>query len=883
MPQPQPQFVLKTTPPRLPRAAVMRPALAARWDDLHERATVLVSAPRGFGKTTLLSQWRRAWLERGAFVAWVTLDAQDTSARLAEALMTALAGATGRGSFETLVAEHVASQPGRETEALTALLAEIASLATPTVIFLDDAERLPESTVQESLSYLLRNMPPNLRLIIGIRGPTSLATADLVARGELTTIGVDDLRLSLDDSVEILTRRFGERLTLDDCAAVHEMTEGWPIGLQLAAAAIERSPYPSAAIADLSAQRGDMERFFLESMLSKLPDELSDFAVRCSILEAMTPELCAAVVQSPAASAHLEQLMRETPLLTVGEGQGWIRLHTLARDFLLGRFAQLPAAETRGLHGRAADWYAARGLLREAARHALEGGDEARALSLAATSLRQMAREGRLNEARDWIRRLPADALASDLSLRLTVAWVKALGDGAADVHGIVEAIRADAPADRQALFEAGLVAATAGVFCDRPGAVRDGLDEWLPLPAGAIPLHDLSHANCLAMYDMYRGATQAARDRLEGAARRIAGEPSMQLPQAFADVIFGLSHLWEGKPIRADAVLQPALERAERESGRRGVMAAMFAGTLAAAAFERDQTARARALLANRIDVIDRVGLPDAVLLAYRTLSHLAISNGDERRALDALDALRALGEARDMPRMVMLSLTEQVRIHSTRARPETSAALLAQIEAMSGAFEQRDLSPFRPYYEMKTSIATAYVALSAYDDVGAGHALQRAGELARQISRGRESIVVLGLQALLMHRARHHDAHARLQEARDLASLHGLERLVRDLHPQIADLMSEKSPTAPAAAAARAPRAAPKPLTAVAGGLLTAKETEVLQLLANGLANKLIARTMDISEETVKWHLKNLFSKLNAGSRKHAVDRARLLGLVG
>lgn len=876
---PDPRYILKTTPPRLARAAVVRQALARRWEDAQDCTAVLVSAPRGFGKTTLLSQWRRAWLERGAFVAWVTLDAQDSPPRFAEALVLALHAASGRGNQHALTAELGAVDPAPETEVLTALLGEIAALATPTVIVLDDADRLPTATLDQSLSYLLLNAPPNLRLVIGSRAGLPLPTTELRARGELALIDAEDLRLSLADTTEVLQRKFGDRISLDDCVRLHEMTEGWPIGLQMAASTIERAPQLGAAIAELSARQGDIERYFLESMLSQLPPHLAGFLVRCSILESMTPALCAALVDDPAASAHLEQLMRETPIVLAGEGQGWLRLHTLARDFLQGRFEELPVAERHRLHGRAAAWYAASGHLREAARHALEGGDEAAALAYAAQSLRETARQGRLAEAREWMHRLPASAFDRDVDLRMSAAWIEALGDSALDAFPMVDPIIADSRVGPHVRFEAALIGCAAALFCDRPGLIIDYVAPWNELPATATPLHVVAHANPIANFDLFRGATDQVRRRLEAIPRNDDSEGSMRLAAGYADVLIGLGHLWEGFPVRADGYLQPVLERAEREVGRRSAMAAMFAGVLAGAVLERDQPARARALLADRLDIIDRVATPDAILVAYRTLADLALLDNQEQRAFDVLGALRELGARRHIPRMTVVSLAEQARIHAIKGRRETAAALLAQLGAVVAEFERPELRPLQPYARMKEAIAGAYVAMAAHDDARAEAALHKAAGLAATISRGREIIMVKALQAVVMERQGQSGARAKLLEARELASLHGLERLIRDLHPAAAALLGEPAPSAPAAPAAAA---AERAVVAVSGGLLTAKETEVLRLLASGLSNKLIARTMDISDETVKWHLKNLFSKLSAGSRRHAVDRARLLGLV-
>ncbi|HQR19262.1 MAG TPA: LuxR C-terminal-related transcriptional regulator [Burkholderiaceae bacterium] len=878
---PQPQFVLKATPPRLPRTAVLRRALAHRWDDLQDRTAILVTAPRGFGKTTLLVQWRRAWLERGAFVAWLTLDSEDTPGRFAEALLAALHGATGRTGIDALSTEPGTDEAARAKDLLTTLLAEIAALATPTVVVLDDADRLPAATLGEAVSYLIFNAPPNLRFIIGTRGPLPLEAPELVAKGELAQVGVDELRLTLDDTVAILQSKFGDRISLDDCARLHEMTEGWPIGLQMAAATVERARELGPAIAALSARRGDIERYFLESMLSQLPPELADFLVRCSILDSMSPELCAALTGDAGASLKLEHLMRDTPIVIVGEGQGWMRLHMLARDFLRGQFEQLPAAQRRELHARAADWYAQHHLLPEAAHHALESGDEALAYEYAATSLREIGQQGKLAEAREWVERLPASAFERDVRLRLSAAWMYALSERAGEVFAQVDPVAADTGIEPLARLEAGLVGAAAAVYCDQPGRVAPYLAHWTEMPPGATAVHFFALANPMATVDLFHGEAQKARARYEGQRLDDDRSGSMLLVRAYVEVTIALTHMWEARPARAEALLQPGLERAEREAGRRSVIASMLAGVLSGAVFERDQPARARALLANRVDVIDRVGTPDAILIAYRTLADLALADGDERRALDALGALRELGERRSIPRMAVLSLAEQVRIHAVGSRPETAAALLAQLEAVVQQFKRPELAPLQRYAQLKEAIARAYAAIAGFDDARAGQSLRRAAELASALKRGREVLMIRGLQAVLMHRQRDPGARARLQEVRDLAAIDGLERLVHDLHPLTAQILGEQtSRDTPK----RAPReaVAERSAVAVSGGLLTAKETEILRLLTNGLSNKLIARSMDISDETVKWHLKNLFSKLNAGTRRHAVDRARLLGLV-
>jgi LuxR family maltose regulon positive regulatory protein len=884
-----PQFVLKTTPPRAHRGALPRVRLGRLWEEIHDRTVVAVVAPRGFGKTTLLVQWRRLWLEQGALVAWVALDAQDEPNRFVGALLHAMRIASGRTAFDTVALQY-ADQPDSELDSLTGLLSEIAALATPTVLMLDDAERLPETTVRESLAYLLYNAPPNLHVVIGSRTSLALPTWELAAHGNLATVKTADLRFELDESIAVLEKRFGGRLSIDDCVRLHEATEGWPIGLQLAAASIEREQDLAGAVASLSARHGDIERYFIESLLSRLDTPVADFLTRIAILDQIEPELCEATTQCPSAAAFIDQLMSDTPILIVAEMRNWIRLHPLARDFLLGRFEQLPLEERRAIHLRAAQWFAKRLQFHDAARHALAAGDEALALDCAQRSLWDLVKQGKLGEAREWLERVPKETIARDVELQLASGWIMALGDRPAQALEVASEIARCPGVTQQVQFEAALIGACAAYFEDRPGIAAAMLSRW-PKPPSSLkdPVHAVAYANCEAMIALYAGDTDQVR-RLEAHLPPRLENKSVLMGLALGRVIVGLSHLWDGNAFKAEAAMHASLVDAERDAGRRSILACMFAPVLAAALLERNQPSAAQALLANRIDVIERTDFPDVMLLAYRTLARIAMSLGDERHALDVLENLMALGESRKMPRLVAASVAEQIRIHAMRARTETVARLIGTLDGLAAHFTRDAFLPFMPLYELTTAIAHAYAAIAVFDFGLAEDRLKSADTLAARLHRGRDALTIKVLRAVVARQRGSDQALPLLAEALGLAAIGGNDRLLADTHPLAVQMGLELHPeskatgTRPPATPGgeRTGPVAARPAVIPLAGMLTPKEAEVLGLLDGGMSNKLIARTMGISDETVKWHLKNLFSKLSAGTRKHAVDRARLLGLL-
>ena len=377
------EFVLKATPPRLPRAAIERAHLRDAWRTRHDRVVFMATAPAGFGKTTLLLQWRRWWLDSGANVAWLTAGQADHPARFALALGHALLV----GGVLDEVPEEGAAGTTDAYAGLTRLLAAIAARGTPVGLVIDEAERLPEDSVRGALQYLLLNAPANLHVAIGTRIALPLLLSELAAKGQCGAVGTQDLHLRLEESIAILEACLGDRISLDDRAHLHDATEGWPLGLQLAISAIEQEPDVEHAVRTLSARHGALHEYFVTSLFSRLSPDVANCLVRASILDYFDTELFQTVTGSRQPRATLEQLARETPLMTAGEHTQWMRLHPLARDFLLSRFEALPIREQSGLHTRASRWYAERERFHEAATHALAAGDEALSQTYAARSL----------------------------------------------------------------------------------------------------------------------------------------------------------------------------------------------------------------------------------------------------------------------------------------------------------------------------------------------------------------------------------------------------------------------------------------------------------------------------------------------------------------
>ncbi|WP_395702299.1 LuxR C-terminal-related transcriptional regulator [Aquabacterium sp.] len=884
-------LLLKVTPPRVPRGLLARERLQAGQPQLRGAAALLVQAPAGYGKTSLLAQWRREQLAQGDVVAWLSAQPQDTPARLVQALTLALRLAAGRPGF----GQALLQAPADGLEGITGWLAELAQSALNVLLIVDEAERLPAAG-REALAYLLRNAPANLRVAVAARTDAQLEIDDLVAYGHCLRLGAAQLRFQLDETLALVRQRFGAQFDADGAARLHELTEGWPLGLQLALSLMASGADAHAGLDHLAAQQGSLRAAegelrapLVNLLLANLDPADARFLARIALLDHLHPALCEAVTAEADAPQRLARLARDTPVFAAAELGDWLRLHALAHEVLRERFAALPADERALLHARAADWLAAQGQIEAAARHALAAGRHEQAYELAERSLYQsLMGQGRRDAVLDWLQHLPPAELDRRPRLLLAAAWTLALSERHDEAGALVARLLAQPAVDDALRCECALILGGAAVFADLPDRFAELHDPWAEAP----PLQDAQllqvHANRRAFRALLDGDPALARLRQQQAPRAEAG-PALAYVRRWSDFIVALSYLWEGQARQAEALLRPTLARAEAELGRRSPFACMLAALLAAALWERDRPAEAGALLANRLDVLERHALPEAVLLGYRTMARMAIAEGAEHRALELLGAMEAVGRARTLPRLRVAALVEQVRLHARRFRSETCEALCRQIDALLAEAALPAGPLWRRGVLLLRDTALAHAALAAQDWRRAITLLQQADAQAQAARLGRLHIELLGLRALALDRVGERAALPLLREAADLAQGYGLARVFADAHPALGDWVQRAlreqgdadaaGRPGPLAAPLITPPAAPRVAPSMA---LTPKEREVLALLARSLSNKEIGLAMQVGEETIKWHMKNLFAKLDAGTRKQVVQRARILGLL-
>lgn len=412
------------------RRLVHRERLRDRLAASPEARLVLVSAPAGFGKSTLLADWMDQPAVRGA---WLSLDVRDNDVvRLARYL----AASTARLAGGTEPAPRLDAQAFDPDLALTGVLDDLGAAGPGAMLVLDDYHLVDQSAVHRLVASLVDRLPPGARLAIATRVDPPLPLARLRARGELVEIRAEDLRFTRAEAAELL-RSAGLDLGLPAIETLTDRTEGWAAALRLAAVSLRDRPDQAALVQRFGAGHRYVLDYVVEEVLAGLPAASQEFLLRTSILDRLSGPLCEAVAGVPDGQARLEALERANLLLIpLDDERRWYRFHALFAEILRARLRSLRPAEVAGLHARASAWHEARGDDDEAIAHGLLSGDLERTSTIVALASGRHLNAGELSTVRRWLDALPAQIVRGRAQLSASYAWVLLL---AGETEGVAE------------------------------------------------------------------------------------------------------------------------------------------------------------------------------------------------------------------------------------------------------------------------------------------------------------------------------------------------------------------------------------------------------------------------------------------------------------
>jgi LuxR family maltose regulon positive regulatory protein len=894
--------------PGLRRKLVARPRLTERLSGGAESKLILISAPPGFGKTTLVAAWLAAQPGDGRATAWLSLDPDDNHpATFWTYLITALRTvrpAVGARALSLLEG----TQPPIES-ILAGLINELTALPDELTLVLDDYHAIDAPDIQAGMAFLLDHLPPRMRMVITTRADPALPLGRLRARGELLEIRAADLRFTPDEAAAYLNETMGLGLSAPDVAALEDRTEGWIAALQLAGLSLEGRSDVAGFIAGFAGDDRFIVDYLVEEVLHRQPERVRSFLLETSILDRLTGPLCDALTGQDGGRAMLEALDRANLFLVpLDDRRRWYRYHHLFADVLRARLLDERPQQMAGLHRRACEWYEQHGDRVEAIRHAMAGGDLARAADLVELAIPDTTRHRREATLRQWLEALPDELIRNRPVLSNTYA-------GTILTRGETEGVEARLRDAERWLDRASEGARAHG--SGAPSMVVVDEDAFRRLP-GAIAIHRAGLARLLGDVPGTIGHARRALDLLDN---------DDQVGQGSASALLGLAH-WTNADLEASSSLYVgAMARFEKvgylsdaiglaialadmriAQGRlddamrtyeRGLELATGQGAvvLRGAAdmhvgiggilLERNDLAGARQHLQRAEELGEENGLPQNPYRSRVAAARLRQAQGDLDGAIELLrDAERRYATDFSPPVRPVAAVKARVLILQGNL---SQARIWAREHGLSAADELTYVREFEHVTLARLMLAEA--TRNRADDALADVRDLLDRLLAAAEEGGRTGSVIDILVGLALARQATGDragAAATLERAAGLAEPERYVRVFADEGPNLAAVLRLAAQRRSASVYLRQLLAAiVTPATQASADQpliepLSERELAVLQLLAGELDGPDIARELTVSLATVRTHTRNVYAKLGVNSRRAAVRRAAELGLL-
>lgn len=879
--------------PRPRRERVSRDRLRDELDAARGGIVVLAAAPAGSGKSTLLADWALTAPKR---VAWLSLDSSDDEpCRFLNYVIAALKNAAALRGDDLLAS---VSAPSAVDAVLTEVLNGVAADGDEIALILDDYHVIESRSVHDVVQKLIDHLPPNLQLVIASRIDPPLSLSRLRARGTLLELRAADLRFTRDEAARFLNEAMDLRLTDDQVDELERRTEGWAVGLQMAAISLRGREGATSFISGFSGTNRYVLDYLTDEVLHRQPEEVRSFLLETSILSELSAPLCNAVGGRDDADQILRLLdAANLFLIPLDDVRHWYRYHHLFGSLLQHELTRSASAERlAALHQRAAGWYAENRMPEKALSHAVAAGDTDRAVDIVMKNAPSYIVTGDGSTIVRWIAQLPAERVENDLDL--LILHVRALTTEYEVGKGMRAIERAEQllNGDNRALYEGpllslrGMLERLAGegerstANLERALSLMDPEGFWYSMTSLHLGIGFLFAADLRKAEEYCSLAT------------RYRGEPDGLLTAVLGQCYAAMASTWRGAPDRSLEKVREAnvwVDDWSRRHGFEGPLGALTHDLIADVNLMRNDLPVARSHALRAIE-LSKGRLLIAYCEAVRVLCHIAIAEGEWDSAIAAAKetfrGIRCSGNDHWATSASMLEYCVLWRRGQSTGSREDLEKVARWCEATGLLEVERWREHLLPGLLPDVSLLMAASVLVHQQRFEEAERLS--GELYKEALRCERvpgEISALVLRALAEAGNGRSDAAVEtMREAIDIASKPGYIRYLLDEGSVALPLIERAAPhVADRDFALRLLSTfnVPvklRPAPASLSEALSDREIEVLRLIAAGATNEAAARKLFVAPSTVKKHLENIYAKLGVGGRTHAVARARELQLL-
>ena len=899
--------------PRSRRELVHRPRLIERLDAGFRGKLTLVSAPAGYGKTTLVTDWIA---HSQVPAVWLSLEKSDNDlSRFLSYLIEALQGIhPDIGTDVQSILDPEADPIGEIEQLLTALVNDIAGSATRLALVLDDYHLVTEFKIHQALDFLLDHLPPGIHVVIISRADPAMPLGRLRMYQELTEIRQADLQFAVDEAGTFLNDLMGLTLSVKEIASLEARTEGWIAGLQLAALTLRGRAEQHDLIAAFSGSHRHLADFLVHEVLSRQSEGVQEFLLRTSILERFNASLCDALTLETDGREVLDLLERANLfLIPLDDERRWYRYHHLFGGFLQGRLQRTRLEIVSGLFIRASQWYEDQGLVDEAIHHALAGEDVMRAARLLDEHVETYFFIGaEINKVLRWANRLPLDIRRQFPRLCIYHAWALQFEYQLESVEpalALAEAHLKD-PQELPESFSAARITDHANAIRAYTALHRGEFDRSVALSLQAlealpeeetVEVRRLRGAVTLALglgyYEL--GQTEAAHRAIQ-TALPLNQEAGSRYPALACIQYLMLVEVARGALDQACAIGEEGLSWIEewtRVEGRKGRPVRMWAHLrlqMGEVQYQKNDLEQCAVNLHKAHEYYGLVGSTSRVR-SYLLLVDLNQALGKIDTALAFMRKLKRLNQAPgfSVPNIPLAAQIAARSLALSRFRPDLQ-------DLFAKAVRWAETSGLRPDDEIRCEQEYEYLVLAKVR-IAQNRAQEAVLLLDRLIACAKESgwrgrlIAHLALQAVAYHTLERTDAAlAFLSRALAIGEPEGYVRTFVDLGAPMHVLLRIAaregiSPAYVSRLLAAFPTREFEPVPPSAVGLerdlvetLNDRELQILRLLAARLSYREIAEELYLSLNTIKWYARNIYSKLGVNKRDEAAARGRALDLI-